>query len=228
MKRTEREKEEERGEVVIGGEGIHRTDTSLWLCCMPPGYPVSHRLHPSPFLPYLYPSLSLPLSLIDATQLVSPRLSVSFPRSLSLSLSLLSSLATRHSFVLTLGRRCAASGLLVPLCSRSFVQYSMRERGRGGWQRPGGEKRRRRRRQRRALSRAQTQRTHGTRFHRWLVGYGWFVRTIETSPAKGEPRERSGKTPGFSLALMWNETMRSIGPKRAGPRERRIGRTVSE
>lgn len=40
------------------------------------------------------------------------------------------------------------------------------------------------------LSRAQTRRTHGTRFHRWLVGYGWFVRTIETSPAEGEPRAR--------------------------------------
>jgi len=141
----------------------------------------------SPFLLYLYPSLSLPLSLIDATQLVSPRLYLF----LAFSLFLLPSLATRHSFVLTLGRRCAASGLLVPLCSRSFVQYSMRERGREGWQRPGGEKRRRR-----ALSRAQTQRTHGTRFHRWLVGYGWFVRTIETSPAEGEPRESSGKTPG--------------------------------
>lgn len=203
-------------------KGIQRTDTSLWLCCMPPGYPASHRLHPSLFLPCLYPSLSLPLSLIDATQLVSPRLCLF----LAFSLFLLPSLATRHSFVLTLGRRCAASGLLVPLCSRSFVQYSMRERGREGWQRPGGEKRRRQRQ--RALSRAQTQRTHGTRFHRWLVGYGWFVRTIETSPAEGEPRESSGKNSGFSLALMRNETTRSIRPKRAGPRERRIGRAVSE
>lgn len=33
---------------------------------------------------------------------------------------------------------CAASGLLVPLCSRSFVQYSVRERGRGGWLKAGG------------------------------------------------------------------------------------------
>lgn len=89
-------------------------------------------------LPFsLHPSLSLPLSLIDATQLVSPRLCLF----LAFSPFLLPSLATRHSFVLTLGRRCAASGLLVPLCSRSFVQYSMRKRGREGWQRPGGEKR---------------------------------------------------------------------------------------
>lgn len=137
-------------------------------------------------LPFsLHPSLSLPLSLIDATQLVSPHLC------LFLAFSLFFSRSPRgtRSFSLSVA---AASGLLVPLCSRSFVQYSMRERGREGWQRPGGEKRRRRR----ALSRAQTQRTHGTRFHRWLVGYGWFVRTIETSPAKGEPRESSGKIPG--------------------------------
>lgn len=173
--------------MAIGGGGRRSTEpTRLWLCCMPPGYPASHRLHPSPFLPYLYPSLSLTSSFSHR------RDPARFSAFLSLSLSLLPSLATRHSFVLTLGRRCAASGLLVPLYSRSFVQYSMRERGRGGWQRPGGEKRRRRR----ALSRAQTQRTHGTRFHRWLVGYGWFVRTIETSPAEGEPRESSGKIPG--------------------------------
>lgn len=148
------------------------------------------------------------------------RVSVSFSRSLSFSFSR-SPRGTR-SFSLSVAA-CAASGLLVSLCSRSFVQYSMRERGRGGWQRPGGEKRRRRR----ALSRAQTQRTHGTRFHRWLVGYGWFVRTIETSLAEGEPRESSGKTPG-SPSLMRNETARLIRPKRAGPRERRIGRAVSE
>lgn len=58
--------------------------------------------------------------------------------------------------------------------------------------RPEGEKRQ--------LSRAQTRRTHGTRFHRWLVGYGWFVRTIETSPAEGEPRTRKREgQPGRGL-----------------------------
>lgn len=52
VERTERERERRGEGVAMGGEeGIHRTDTSLWLCCMPPGYPASHRLHPSPFLP---------------------------------------------------------------------------------------------------------------------------------------------------------------------------------
>jgi hypothetical protein len=69
------------------------------------------------------------------------------------------------------------------------------------------------------LSRAQTQRTHGTRFHRWLVGYGWFVRTIETSPDEGEPRESNGKTPGaHTIALMRNETARSSRDARASRR----------
>lgn len=86
---NETEREREKGvRWQWREEGIHRTDTSLWLCCMPPGYPASHRLHPSPFLPYLYPSLSLPLSLIDATQLVSPRLCLFLAFSLSLSSSL--------------------------------------------------------------------------------------------------------------------------------------------
>lgn len=104
VERIEREKKREKGvrwQWEGGRKGIHRTDTSLWLCYMPLGYPASHRLHPSPFLPFLYPSLSLPLSLIDATQLVSPRLCLF----LAFSLFLLPSLATRHSFVLTLGRR---------------------------------------------------------------------------------------------------------------------------
>jgi len=74
------------------------------------------------------------------------------------------------------------------------------------------------------LSRAQTQRTHGTRFHRWLVGYGWFVRTIETSPDEGEPRESSGKTPGaHTIALMRNETAaRDRAETRARVASRRV------
>lgn len=102
-------------------------------------------------------------------------------------------------FVLALGRRCAASGLLVPLCSRSFVQYSVRERRRGRWlkagngrQRPGGEKRQRRF----SLARANGLTEHDS-IVGWL-GYGWFVRTIETSLAEGEPRESSGEDPGLS------------------------------
>ena len=66
--------------------------------------------------------------------------------------------------------------------------------GRGQRERSGGN------------SLAQTRRTHGTRFHRWLVGYGWFVRTIETSPAEGEPRaseRRRGSGPRLA-DTEWN------------------------
>lgn len=59
-------------------------------------------------------------------------------------------------------------------------------------------------RERSGNSLAQTRRTHGTRFHRWLVGYGWFVRTIETSPAEGEPRARERE--GAQRSLIRNGT----------------------
>ena len=57
-------------------------------------------------------------------------------------------------------------------------------------------------RERSGNSLAQTRRTHGTRFHRWLVGYGWFVRTIETSPAEGEPRASERKREGGPLGSL--------------------------
>lgn len=145
----------------------------------------------------------------------------SFLRAFLSSISLLLSRSPRGTrFVLALGRRCAASGLLVPLCSRSFVQYSVRERRRGGWlkagngwQRPGEEKRRR-------FSRAR-KRTHGTRFHRWLVGLRMVHSHDRNQPGRrrseGEQQQRSrGSLP---RVIMRNETC---------ARERRIGRIVSE
>lgn len=92
----ESEKEGERGEVAIGEGGRRRRSTEptrLWLCCMPPGYPASHRLHPSPFLPYLHPSLSLTSSFshrrdparfsafLSLSRVLSLSPSLSFPRS---------------------------------------------------------------------------------------------------------------------------------------------------
>lgn len=134
-----KEKEREKG---MRRTGVHRADTSLatlYAARLPcfasaPSFSLvpsfSHRRDPARFSAFLS------------------------------SISLLPSLSPRGTrFVLALGRRCAASGLLVPLCSRSFVQYSVRERRRGGWlkagdgwQRPGEEKQRRRF----SLSRAQT------------------------------------------------------------------------
>lgn len=54
-------------------------------------------------------------------------------------------------------------------------------------------------RERSSNSLAQTRRTYGTRFHRWLVGYGWFVRTIETSPARPKESQERGRERELSV-----------------------------
>lgn len=160
-------------------------------------------------------SLSLlPLSLIDATQLVSPlvsplSLSHLLPVSLSpflVRVSFSSSRRGARSFSLSVAALCAASGLLVPLCSRSFVQYSVRERGRGGRLKAGGWEGGRGQGERSSSGGGSLARANPTDSRNTippLVGGLRMVRSHDRNQPgrrrEREPRERSGKTPG-SLA----------------------------
>lgn len=166
-------------------QGIQRArHVSLAMLYAGKGYPASHCL---------CLSLACPSALSFAFELLR-----SYPLSLSpvpfpyISLSLFLLLAPLP-LDLSLGRRCLWSPGSSPR-ARSFNTPGESEVG-GGRMRSRRTKRRfarggRGQRERSGSSLVQTRRTHGTRFHRWLVGYGRFVRTIETSPAEGEPRAK--------------------------------------
>lgn len=174
---------------------------------MPPGYPASHWLHPSLTLSLSAPSFSHRRD--PARFSASLSLSHLLPVSLSpflVRVSFSSSRRGARSFSLSVAALCAASGLLVPLCSRSFVQYSVRERGRGGWLKAGGWEGGRGQGERSSSGGGSLARANPTDSRNTippLVGGLRMVRSHDRNQPgrrrEREPRERSGKTPG-SLA----------------------------